>query len=73
MALVWQYRERSGYESWKGLSWGMHSISAKTTSNTPFELVNMNAIMATKAIYSQKKLISVRSEHTIGASSEPSK
>ncbi|XP_028762759.1 uncharacterized protein LOC114721117 [Neltuma alba] len=23
MALVWQYGERSGYESWKGLSWGM--------------------------------------------------
>ncbi|KAK2989149.1 hypothetical protein RJ640_027223 [Escallonia rubra] len=23
MALVWQYAEESGYESWKGLSWGM--------------------------------------------------
>ncbi|VFQ87603.1 unnamed protein product [Cuscuta campestris] len=23
MALVWQYGERSGFESWKGLSWGM--------------------------------------------------
>ncbi|KAF8027443.1 hypothetical protein BT93_E0370 [Corymbia citriodora subsp. variegata] len=23
MALVWQYGEVSGYESWKGLSWGM--------------------------------------------------
>ncbi|KAI3701345.1 hypothetical protein L2E82_45999 [Cichorium intybus] len=23
MILVWQYEERSGYESWKGLSWGM--------------------------------------------------
>lgn len=23
MALVWKYGERSGYESWKGLSWGM--------------------------------------------------
>ncbi|XP_051118988.1 uncharacterized protein LOC127243150 isoform X2 [Andrographis paniculata] len=23
MALVWQYGEKSGYESWKGLSWGM--------------------------------------------------
>ncbi|KAK7822070.1 ycf49-like protein [Quercus suber] len=23
MALVWQYGEQSGYESWKGLSWGM--------------------------------------------------
>ncbi|KAL8101224.1 uncharacterized protein LOC141682542 [Apium graveolens] len=23
MALVWQYGEESGYESWKGLSWGM--------------------------------------------------
>ncbi|KAK3429086.1 hypothetical protein EUGRSUZ_E00492, partial [Eucalyptus grandis] len=25
MALVWQYGEVSGYESWKGLSWGMVS------------------------------------------------
>jgi hypothetical protein len=25
MALVWQYGEQSGYESWKGLSWGMVS------------------------------------------------
>ncbi|XP_048132502.1 uncharacterized protein LOC125314412 [Rhodamnia argentea] len=24
MALVWQYGEVSGYESWKGLSWGMN-------------------------------------------------
>ncbi|KAF8380410.1 hypothetical protein HHK36_027896 [Tetracentron sinense] len=23
MGLVWQYGEKSGYESWKGLSWGM--------------------------------------------------
>ncbi|PHU08561.1 Ycf49-like protein [Capsicum chinense] len=23
MALVWQYGEKSGYESWKGLSWAM--------------------------------------------------
>ncbi|KAG9445091.1 hypothetical protein H6P81_016431 [Aristolochia fimbriata] len=23
MALVWQYGEKSGYECWKGLSWGM--------------------------------------------------
>ncbi|XP_076882831.1 uncharacterized protein LOC143531414 [Bidens hawaiensis] len=23
MILVWQYGEKSGYESWKGLSWGM--------------------------------------------------
>lgn len=23
MVLVWQYGEKSGYESWKGLSWGM--------------------------------------------------
>ncbi|XP_010433985.1 PREDICTED: uncharacterized protein LOC104718024 [Camelina sativa] len=23
MALVWKYGERKGYESWKGLSWGM--------------------------------------------------
>ncbi|KAL6008000.1 hypothetical protein ACLOJK_033505 [Asimina triloba] len=23
MALVWQYGDKSGYESWKGLSWGM--------------------------------------------------
>ncbi|CAA7057572.1 unnamed protein product [Microthlaspi erraticum] len=23
MALVWRYGERKGYESWKGLSWGM--------------------------------------------------
>ncbi|MCD7464613.1 hypothetical protein HAX54_053089 [Datura stramonium] len=23
MALVWQYGEKSGYESWKGLAWGM--------------------------------------------------
>lgn len=23
MVLVWEYGERSGYESWKGLSWGM--------------------------------------------------
>lgn len=26
MALVWQYGEQSGYESWKGLSWGMVSF-----------------------------------------------
>nr|XP_016471710.1 PREDICTED: uncharacterized protein LOC107793784 isoform X2 [Nicotiana tabacum] len=29
MALVWQYGEKSGYESWKGLSWAMsnyHSL-----------------------------------------------
>jgi len=25
MAVVWQYGEVSGYESWKGLSWGMVS------------------------------------------------
>lgn len=25
MALVWQYGEKSGFESWKGLSWGMVS------------------------------------------------
>ncbi|XP_027361627.1 uncharacterized protein LOC113869493 [Abrus precatorius] len=23
MALVWQYAEKSGYQAWKGLSWGM--------------------------------------------------
>ncbi|XP_004511637.1 uncharacterized protein [Cicer arietinum] len=23
MALVWQYGEKSGYQAWKGLSWGM--------------------------------------------------
>ncbi|XVE64967.1 hypothetical protein DITRI_Ditri07aG0144200 [Diplodiscus trichospermus] len=23
IALVWQYGEKSGFESWKGLSWGM--------------------------------------------------
>lgn len=23
MVLVWEYGEKSGYESWKGLSWGM--------------------------------------------------
>lgn len=28
MALVWQYGEQSGYESWKGLSWGMVSFSS---------------------------------------------
>lgn len=27
MALVWQYGEKSGNESWKGLSWGMVSSS----------------------------------------------
>jgi hypothetical protein len=26
MALVWQYGEKSGYEAWKGLSWGMVSF-----------------------------------------------
>lgn len=26
MALVWQYGEKSGYEAWKGLSWGMVSL-----------------------------------------------
>ena len=25
MALVWQYGDKSGYEAWKGLSWGMVS------------------------------------------------
>ena len=25
MILVWQYGEKSGYESWKGISWGMVS------------------------------------------------
>lgn len=25
MALVWQYGEKSGNDSWKGLSWGMVS------------------------------------------------
>ncbi|KAL5828163.1 hypothetical protein ACOSQ4_019960 [Xanthoceras sorbifolium] len=25
MSLVWQYGEESGFESWKGLSWGMVS------------------------------------------------
>lgn len=28
MALVWQYGEKSGFESWKGLSWGMVSYSS---------------------------------------------
>ncbi|XAR70390.1 hypothetical protein NMG60_11027233 [Bertholletia excelsa] len=28
MALVWQYGEKSGYESWKGLSWGMVPLLA---------------------------------------------
>lgn len=28
MALVWQYGEKSGYESWKGLSWGMVSFNS---------------------------------------------
>lgn len=26
MALVWQYGEKSGYQAWKGLSWGMVSF-----------------------------------------------
>jgi len=26
MALVWQYGEKSGNETWKGLSWGMVSF-----------------------------------------------
>lgn len=26
MALVWQYGEKPGNESWKGLSWGMVSF-----------------------------------------------
>lgn len=25
MTLVWKYGEQSGFESWKGLSWGMVS------------------------------------------------
>ena len=25
MILVWKYGEQSGFESWKGLSWGMVS------------------------------------------------
>lgn len=28
MVLVWQYGEKSGYESWKGLSWGMVSSTS---------------------------------------------
>ncbi|KAM4085794.1 hypothetical protein ACJW30_10G054300 [Castanea mollissima] len=32
MALVWQYGEQSGYESWKGLSWGMIWYSAQLNS-----------------------------------------
>ena len=28
MILVWQYGEASGYESWKGLSWGMVSYGS---------------------------------------------
>ncbi|XP_042011002.1 ycf49-like protein isoform X3 [Salvia splendens] len=28
MALVWQYGEKSGYQSWKGLSWGMVNSSS---------------------------------------------
>jgi hypothetical protein len=26
MALVWQYGDKSGYQAWKGLSWGMVSF-----------------------------------------------
>ncbi|KAJ0087524.1 hypothetical protein Patl1_07171 [Pistacia atlantica] len=26
MALVWQYGEKSEYEAWKGLSWGMVTL-----------------------------------------------
>lgn len=33
MALVWQYGEKSGYESWKGLSWGMVSAASFPCSN----------------------------------------
>jgi hypothetical protein len=29
IALVWQYGEKSGFESWKGLAWGMVSYSFK--------------------------------------------
>ncbi|KAJ6308232.1 hypothetical protein OIU76_017917 [Salix suchowensis] len=29
MALVWQYGEKSGFESWKGLAWGMVSYRLK--------------------------------------------
>ncbi|KAJ6426705.1 hypothetical protein OIU84_022321 [Salix udensis] len=29
MALVWQYGEKSGCESWKGLAWGMVSYRLK--------------------------------------------
>ncbi|XP_039051967.1 uncharacterized protein LOC120193551 isoform X1 [Hibiscus syriacus] len=28
MALVWEYGDKSGFESWKGLSWGMVRFSS---------------------------------------------
>lgn len=34
MALVWQYGEKSGNESWKGLSWGMVSEQSSCIQTT---------------------------------------
>lgn len=49
MALVWQYGEVSGYESWKGLSWGMVSDYCyglyALAFDLPFMPVNMFAIL----------------------------
>lgn len=30
MILVWKYGEQPGFESWKGLSWGMVSDASQT-------------------------------------------
>lgn len=38
MALVWQYGEKSGDESWKGLSWGMVGFSFSTLEILQFLL-----------------------------------
>jgi len=37
MALVWQYGEKSGNETWKGLSWGM--VSFDYAFSTPLALM----------------------------------
>lgn len=43
MLLVWEYGEKSEYEAWKGLSWGM--VSAPIIKNSKISLLHLMLIV----------------------------
>ncbi|XP_073220579.1 uncharacterized protein [Cicer arietinum] len=52
MALVWQYGEKSGYQAWKGLSWGMVLVALQAALTV---IGNVTMCIAAYRIYKSSR------------------